>query len=202
MTSAADRKPGRGRPRNFDLGEAMQQAQTLFHRHGYEGVSLTDLTGAMGITAPSFYAAFKSKAALFAQTLLRYSERDGIPFATILRPGRDLTEALSELLEEAARRYGADPEARGCLVLAGRGALEPDARLAACHMQEGASALIRAFIAGTRPDAADALTRYMAMVTSGLSAEARAGASPEALLQAARDAALALPLILGASPGA
>lgn len=200
MTNVADKKAGRGRPRNFDLGEALHKAQTLFHRHGYEGVSLTDLTGAIGITAPSFYAAFKSKAALFEQSLKRYSEYDGIPFVSILRPERDLTEALADLLMEAARRYGADPEARGCLVLAGRTALEADARLAACRMQQTASAAIQAFVAQSRPDAANAVTSYMATIMAGLSAEARSGASPEVLMQTARDAALALPLILGRAP--
>ena len=194
------RKPGRGRPRLFDPAEAIHVAQTLFHRAGYEGVSLTDLTGAIGITPPSFYAAFGSKAGLFREVLARYRENDGVPFGAMLRPGRDMAEALGEVLEEAARRYAADPQARGCLVLAGCHALEPDARAAARTLQQAAIELIRDFVAAERPDAAPAVANYMATVTAGLSAEARAGATPDALLQVARDAASALPMILARKP--
>lgn len=196
MTDAVQ-KPSRGRPRKFDKAEALRTAQTLFHRRGYDGVSLADLTGAMGITPPSFYAAFQSKADLFGMALRRYSLEDGIPFSQILGPERDVAQALGDLLEEAARRYAADGEARGCLVLAGRAALEPEARQAACALQAGATDIIRAFVAQTRPALADAVTAYMAVVMAGLSAEARAGATVEALLQVAKDATLALAAMLG-----
>ena len=56
-----------GRPREFDIEKALDTAGELFWRKGYEGTSLSDLTGAIGITPPSFYFAFKSKAALFRQ---------------------------------------------------------------------------------------------------------------------------------------
>ncbi|MDR3514455.1 MAG: hypothetical protein P4M00_01465 [Azospirillaceae bacterium] len=39
-----------------------------------------------------------------------------------------MAESLSELLEEAARRYAADPDAAGCLVLEGAHANDPEAR--------------------------------------------------------------------------
>lgn len=194
----SEKKAARGRPRKFDTEAALQTAQTLFHRHGYEGVSLSDLTGAMGITPPSFYAAFQSKAGLFGRALARYSASDGIPIADILQPGRDVVEALQALLLAAAERYGADPLVRGCMVLSGRAALEPEARQAACTLQAEAVRQIRAFVAQTVPAAADAVTAYIAVVMAGLSAEARAGAAPDVLLQAAKDAGHALPALLAA----
>lgn len=197
--SEIDKKPGRGRPRNFDLAQAVHIAQKLFHENGYEGVSLSDLTSAIQITPPSFYAAFGSKAGLFHKALQRYSQIDGLPFADILRPERDTAEALHDLLLQAASRYSAHPQMRGCLVLASRHALEPEASQEACYLQQNASDMIRDFVALRRPDAADATTSYMATVMAGLSAEARAGATPEALTQAARDAALNLPVILARS---
>src|SRR5436309_14644120 len=65
----------RGRPREFDTDKALDAALLLFWRHGYEGTSLTALTGAMGINVPSLYAAFGNKEALFRKALDRYLQK-------------------------------------------------------------------------------------------------------------------------------
>ena len=65
----------RGRPRGFDRDKALRRAMELFWRHGYEGVSMADLTAAMGIAAPSLYAAFSSKEALFRAVIVVLTER-------------------------------------------------------------------------------------------------------------------------------
>jgi AcrR family transcriptional regulator len=61
-----------GRVREFNIDEAVAIAMKLFWEKGYEGTSLAELTSAMGINPPSFYVAFKSKAALFRIALDRY----------------------------------------------------------------------------------------------------------------------------------
>src|SRR5881397_579443 len=63
-----------GRPRAFDVDEALDQALKVFWRKGYEGASLPDLTEAMGINRPSLYAAFGNKEALFRKAVERYVE--------------------------------------------------------------------------------------------------------------------------------
>src|ERR1700686_5925300 len=70
------RKPsGRtGRPRSFDLDQALDAAMQVFWRNGYEGASLSALTQAMGINRPSLYAAFGDKETLFRKALDRYDE--------------------------------------------------------------------------------------------------------------------------------
>jgi AcrR family transcriptional regulator len=61
-----------GRPREFDIAQALDRALRVFWRKGYEGASLPDLTKAMGINRPSLYAAFGNKEALFRKAIDRY----------------------------------------------------------------------------------------------------------------------------------
>src|SRR6478609_6980482 len=62
----------KGRPREFDLDEALGAALRVFWTKGYEAASMTELTEAMGITKPSLYAAFGNKEQLFHKALDLY----------------------------------------------------------------------------------------------------------------------------------
>ncbi|WP_022929370.1 TetR/AcrR family transcriptional regulator [Patulibacter americanus] len=66
-----------GRPREFDVDDALERAMRVFWERGYEGASLVDLTTAMGITKPSMYAAFGNKEQLFRRAVQRYAEGPG-----------------------------------------------------------------------------------------------------------------------------
>lgn len=182
----------RGRPRRFDLDQAVVVAQRLFHAHGYDAVSVADLTQALGINMPSFYAAFGSKAGLYTRILGRYAGLEGIPLTDILRSGRPVAEALAAVLEEAARRYAADPGAAGCLVIEGTRCSSPEAREAAHAASAAAEETLRAFVAGTHPEAAGRLADYVMTVLTGLSGMARQGHDLERLLATARLAGQAL----------
>jgi AcrR family transcriptional regulator len=61
-----------GRPRSFDVDEALDAALVVFWRQGYEGTTLTDLSAAMGINRPALYAAFESKKDLLVRAIDRY----------------------------------------------------------------------------------------------------------------------------------
>src|SRR5947208_7756415 len=74
-----------GRPRAFDVDQALDQALKVFWRKGYEGASLPDLTRAMGINRPSLYAAFGNKEALFRRAIERYVEGPAAHFREALR---------------------------------------------------------------------------------------------------------------------
>src|ERR1022692_1795595 len=65
-------RKARGRPRAFDRDAALHRAMELFWRQGYESTSISDLTSAMGITAPSLYAAFGAKERLYLEAVERY----------------------------------------------------------------------------------------------------------------------------------
>lgn len=189
MTTEISR--ARGRPRRFDPEEAVATAQQLFHAKGYDAVSVADLTKALHINPPSFYAAFGSKAALYSRILDRYAETGAIPLQQILRADRPVAESLAEVLDFAARTY-ADPAASGCMVLEGTRSNEAQAREAACVFHVASQRVIRNFIAQRHPADADRLADFVCTTMAGLSASARHGQSLERLQSTARLAGMAL----------
>jgi AcrR family transcriptional regulator len=107
----------KGRPRAFDLAEALSAAQTVFCAQGYEGASLNALTEAMGINPPSLYSAFGSKEGLFLKVLDHYHQ----PFAdwvSALFAGPLTTcEALTSLIMETAKGHAQATPMKGCLIV-------------------------------------------------------------------------------------
>lgn len=176
----------RGRPRAFDPDEAVATAQRLFHERGYDALGVSDLTKALGINPPSFYAAFGSKAGLYARILDRYAKTGAVPLSEILGADRPLAESLAQVLEHAARSYAADPHATGCMVLEGTRANDPEARGAACGFHAAAQDVIRRCIAEQYPQEADRLADFVCTTMAGLSASARHGQGLDRLLATAR----------------
>jgi TetR/AcrR family transcriptional repressor for divergent bdcA len=186
----------RGRPREFDIELALNAGQRMFHAESYEAVGIAALTEALGITPPSFYKAFGSKALYFESILHRYS-KTVLALEDILLPERPAVEALSDLLEKAARSYGKNPLQRGCLVLeAVRGIDSREEVMIARRIAEARRKQIRNFISRHNEAAAADVTDYMVSVMSGLSASAREGASVPRLLNIASAACAGLTELL------
>ena len=61
-----------GRPREFDVDDALDAAMKAFWSKGYEATSLTDLMAATGLHKGSLYQTFGDKHSLFIQALKRY----------------------------------------------------------------------------------------------------------------------------------
>ena len=181
-----------GRPREFDIDTAINTATELFWRKGYEGTSLSDLTGAMGITAPSFYFAFGNKEKLFRVVVERYYETQ------------------LELLEGALR----EPTARGVAekflygyadVLTGR-SHSPGCLALNSSLPYAKDDIVRAWLAELRSELivrlrkriakargttdrplnaeSDVLARYIAVLAWGLAVEAQSGARRKDLYSA------------------
>ncbi|WP_279349677.1 TetR/AcrR family transcriptional regulator [Erythrobacter litoralis] len=186
----------RGRPRRFDLDEAVRIAQELFHAHGYDAVSVGDITKALGINPPSFYAAFGSKAQLYARVLEQYARVGAIPLDRLLRPDRPVWQCLLESLEEAARFYSDNPDAAGCMVVEGTRCGDHDAREVAITYNRAAEDVIRMYIAQRHPEEAEEVTDFIATVMFGLSAKARNGHSSDQLISSARIAGAAVKAML------
>jgi TetR/AcrR family transcriptional repressor for divergent bdcA len=188
--------PTRGRPRRFDPEAALVIAQRLFHEKGYDALSVADLTRALGINPPSFYAAFGSKAGLYARILDRYALTGAIPLAQILSADRPLAAALADVLEQAARAYACDASATGCMVLEGTRCIDPEARALARGFHVAAQAFMRDSIAARHPENAGQLADFVCTTMAGLSASARHGQSLERLVATARLAGVALAQVI------
>lgn len=180
----------RGRPRRFNPEHGVVVAQKLFLSRGFDAVGVADLTKAMGINPPSFYAAYGSKAELFALALERYTQADGVPLDEILQAGKPPVEALSCLLKDAAKRYTANA-GRGCLAIEGARCNDVNASEAARRLTSAARDRIYRFLRETHPNEAHMIADYTIMVMSGLSAMAREGFTSKQVLQTAKIAATA-----------
>ena len=170
-----------GRPRSFDRDQAVETAMRLFWRHGYEGVSVGDLTDAIGIAAPSLYAAFGSKAGLFRQALARYEEAGGGFDLSLIGAAGSLEEAVRLVLEAGVRAVTDPAREPGCMISGGMIACHPDNQALARDVAGRRGALREAMSLALRrwTDERDAvaLSWHLAAVLQGMSIQARDGAA-------------------------
>src|SRR6185437_10473382 len=94
-----------GRPRSFDRDDALKRAMMAFWKYGYDATSIALLTEAMGIGAPSLYAAFGDKRALFDEALDCYARTYGAFILQSVREETDARAAVERLLREAAAMF-------------------------------------------------------------------------------------------------
>lgn len=62
---------------------SVRESYVTFWEHGYEATSISDLTHALEITAPSLYSAFGDKAGLFYKSIDYYLAHEACPIETI-----------------------------------------------------------------------------------------------------------------------
>jgi AcrR family transcriptional regulator len=109
--------PGRGRPRAFDVDQALDAAQEVFFRDGYDAASMASLTEAMGINPPSLYSAFGSKEQLFQSVLNRYHAAFYGELATLFDLPLSTLETVESLLDLVARWLTGPKPMHGCLIV-------------------------------------------------------------------------------------
>ncbi len=127
-----------GRPREFDVSEAVERAMTVFWDKGYEGASLPDLLCGMGIARGSLYKAFGDKKQLFMASLNCYRVQVVDPATQAITHGAQ--EAARDRLESFFAHVGTAVKAgdrRGCLLCnlaAGPACADPDISAAVTSM--------------------------------------------------------------------
>jgi AcrR family transcriptional regulator len=107
----------RGRPRSFDRDEALRLAMQVFWNKGYEGTTMADLTAAIGVKAPSLYAAFGDKNALFREAIDFYSATTAIGPMNALKEGKGMREDLHNMLQTSVALYADPANGKGCMVV-------------------------------------------------------------------------------------
>jgi len=115
-TAAAPARP-RGRPRAFDVDEALDRAIEVFRERGYEATSMAELEHVTGLNKSSLYNTFGSKEELFAQTLQRYSQKRFALIAGVLADGQDGLDDLHRALDAQHAESRSDWGIQGCLAI-------------------------------------------------------------------------------------
>ena len=181
----------KGRPREFDLDEALAAALRVFWTKGYDGASLTDLTDAMGITRPSLYAAFGNKEALFRNALDLY-EQEKLAYVGEALKAPTSRQVAERLLRGALQMQTSDCEQpRGCMRVISSVACGPEAdSIRADLMQRRQSSqralcdrMQRAKEDGDLPSGTDVdgLCAYLGAIMQGMAVQAGSGATKEQL---------------------
>lgn len=193
-----------GRPREFDTDAALDKAMRLFWMKSYEGTSVADLTGTLGISRPSLYAAFGDKQSLFRAALERYAAGPA-RYVTSALGQPTAREVAQQLLKGAADLQASSRNPGGCLTVNGAIACGDEAapvrRALNAHRTAGVALLRRRFEQAKAqhdlPKDSDpaALARFVAAVVYGMAVLASGGASRKELEQVIRTAMKAWPAI-------
>ena len=110
---------GRGRPREFDVDDALDKAARVFREKGYHATSIADLTEAMELACGSVYKAFRDKQAVFQATFEREGMKRGEALRRVLSAAKSGRDGIrGALMFYAECSYGLEGK-RGCLVVGG-----------------------------------------------------------------------------------
>lgn len=182
--------PSRGRPRAFDVDQALDAALEVFWQKGYEGASLSALTQAMGINRPSLYAAFGDKEELFHKVMQRYLTGPMQCFEKALGEPTS-RQVITRLLGAAVDSARCTGKPGGCLAVHGALAGGDDAQRVREYLVEHRRSgeaklrerLDRARGEGDLPADADpaALARWITAILNGMAVQSAGGYTLEEL---------------------
>ena len=105
----------RGRPRQFDVRQALEAAMVAFWTDGYASTSCEQLLEAMEINSGSMYAAFGDKKSLFVHALKLYEQEVYGRAVEMLNASGSPLENIKRFLRSTESMAG-EKGFRGCLV--------------------------------------------------------------------------------------
>ena len=179
----------RGRPREFEMDEALDQAIRVFCEQGYNATSIGDLIEAMGLASGSIYKAFRDKRAVFLAALDRHIVLRKEQIAAVARTAKPARERLRDVLAHFVDVSKGIEGRRGCLVVGSAVELAILDREVAARVS-GSIAKNEAFLAelirqgqadGSIPAKVDAeaTARVMVCLTQGLRVVGKSGRAPQ-----------------------
>lgn len=190
MVRHSQTSPSAGRPREFELDDAVRKAMSVFWDRGYHDASLPDLLEGMELSRGSFYKAFVDKRGVYLRALDVYIDdairKTGEILHSNSSPKAAIKEAFSRQVEESSGKEGL----RGCFVVLSAVEMLPadeevSARIARLfrRLQDlYAAAIIRAQALGEiDPELDDrTLARFLVCQIQGMRVLGKAGADRDA----------------------
>ncbi|HWL67091.1 MAG TPA: TetR/AcrR family transcriptional regulator [Geminicoccus sp.] len=178
-----------GRPREFDLDEAVRKAMNVFWDRGYHDASLPDLLDGMELSRGSFYKAFGDKRGVFLRALDVYIDDAVRQVGDSLSGEASPKAAIRAAFERHAELSSGKDGLRGCFVVLTAtemlpGDQEVSARISRLfrRLQDlFAAAIIRAQALGEIDQRLDerTLARFLVCQIQGMRVLGKAGAEQE-----------------------
>lgn len=106
-----------GRPRSFDKDEALKKAMYVFWGKGYEGTTMADLIESIGMKAPSIYAAFGNKDAIFKEVVQAYLPIVVEGQLAALNSSSEIYKAVENTLKACVDLYTCEGSPNTCLIM-------------------------------------------------------------------------------------
>ncbi|WP_176036492.1 TetR/AcrR family transcriptional regulator [Brucella tritici] len=176
----------RGRPRSFDRDAALDKVMKVFWAKGYECAQINDFTTAIGITPPSFYAAFGNKEQAFREAVDYYRRTIGAAPFDALENATTIQEGMRQWLELSADSAFVCP-AGGCMISVSSIQCKPEnvpvkeflQAIRHANHDRLSRRLQRAIETGDLPSDSDItqMTEFYHMIQQSISFEARDGNS-------------------------
>jgi TetR/AcrR family transcriptional regulator, transcriptional repressor for nem operon len=190
MVKRTQTSPSVGRPREFEIDDAVRKAMGVFWDKGYHDASLPDLLEGMELSRGSFYKAFVDKRGVYLRALDVYIDDAIREVGEILHsnpsPKAAIKEAFSRQVQESTGKEGL----RGCFVVLSAVEMLPAdeevstriARLFRRLQDLYAAAIIRAQALGEIDTELDerTLARFLVCQIQGMRVLGKAGADRDA----------------------
>ena len=190
-----------GRPREFDLDDAVRDALAVFRQRGYQGASMVDLIEGTRLSRGSLYKAFPDKRALFFAAFDLYAREALERLREKLAVGT-AREGIRTALLHYAHTSAQSCEQKGCLISTATGELLPDDEEARRRVEAYYDRMVALFAEAVRRGQAEGavdrgqdpqkLARYLKTVVQGLRFVGKTGADESELRDAVAVAMLAL----------
>jgi len=189
MVKRTQTSPSVGRPREFELDDAVRKAMDVFWNRGYHDASLPDLLEGMDLSRGSFYKAFVDKRGIYLRALDAYIEDAVRTVGETLHSNPSPKAAIREAFSQQVDLSSGTDGLRGCFVVLAAVEMLPEdkevspriSRLFRRLQDLYAAAIIRAQALGEIDPGLDerTLARFLVCQIQGMRVLGKAGADRE-----------------------